>query len=174
MVGEFPWSIWFRMEAETFTSVRVPPRFGGWIRGSRKTSGRSVSRFSARPSVTFPRIKFESIFLSVTLVTPLTIMLAGKPFTRGKQPNHVYQPNQQRGEDGKRETILIATYPTWYLLYYSPLMRETSLPTFRRLRWKGTFIFNVCEQWLYSVDERGCCVALIGPRTWGKTAARES
>lgn len=90
-MDEFPRSIRFRMKGETFTdpfaSFPPPPPsppvssapcsiVGEWLRG--KARGRSVSRFSARRSVTFPRIKFESIFLSVILVTPAYNNVGGK------------------------------------------------------------------------------------------------
>lgn len=88
-MDEFPGSIRFRMEGETFTgpfSFSSSSSFSpysiveGWLRGSRESqgAGRSVSRFSARQSVTFPRIKFESIFLSVILVTPAYNNVGGK------------------------------------------------------------------------------------------------
>lgn len=63
----------------------VPPCsiVGEWLRG--KARGRSVSRFSARRSVTFPRIKFESIFLSVILVTPAYNNVGGKRSLSGRE-----------------------------------------------------------------------------------------
>lgn len=82
-MDEFPRSIRFRMEGETvpFASFPPPPSCSiGWMvkREAGGKPGRSVSRFSARRSVTFPRIKFESIFLSVILVTPAYNNVGGK------------------------------------------------------------------------------------------------
>lgn len=53
-------------------------RVRGMVKRKARSAGRSVSRFSARQSVTFPRIKFESIFLSVILVTPAYNNVGGK------------------------------------------------------------------------------------------------